>query len=97
MDVKLCEISCISCGVSFWITNRHDDELRRFHDGFYCPNGHRQFYPSQTATEKVKEERDRYKKEYNEEKETRQKMDRSNAALRGVITKNKKALKEKGN
>jgi len=90
MKVKLYEMSCSECGVSFWITDEHDDKLRECHNTFFCPNGHRQHYPQKTEGEKAIEERDRYKRSYNSQRETSERLARSNSALRGVITRQKK-------
>ena len=89
MNVKLVEVCCCKCNISFWITAQHNNELIRCHSWFCCPNGHSQYHVSKTNVEKAKEERDRYKQQYNQEKETSGRLARSNAALRGVITKNK--------
>jgi len=93
MDIQLHEISCVVCGVSFWITKSYQKELRRCHNTFYCPNGHSQNYPAKTEGEKAIEERDRYKRWYNDQKETSQSLARSNSALRGVIERNKQVPK----
>lgn len=89
MEVKLHEISCCECQVTFWITDAHDDRLRNCHNGFYCPNGHRQCYEGKTEAEKAKEDRDRYSRWYKDSKETSERLTRSNSALRGVITRQK--------
>ncbi len=85
MNVELIEISCCNCGVIFWITDKHDDQLRRKHTTFYCPNGHQMSYPGDTCEEKLKRaERTIADKDYWLGCSTR-----SNSALRGVITKMK--------
>ncbi|KKM94269.1 hypothetical protein LCGC14_1200150 [marine sediment metagenome] len=89
MIVEITEVSCYKCGISFWITLQYNAELKNCHNDFYCPNGHGQHYSAKTDTEKAKEERDRYKRWYNDEKETSERLGRSNSALRGVITRNK--------
>ena len=89
MEVNLFEISCYKCQVSFWITDAHDNRLRKSHNAFYCPNGHRQSYQGKTKGEKAIEERDRYKRRYKTEQEESKRLARSNSALRGVITRQK--------
>jgi len=85
MDVEIHEITCCNCGVSFWVTNKHDDELRRCHNTFYCPNGHANYYKGENDREKlIKVERN-----LAGEKAYSNSLARSNAALRGVITKMK--------
>ncbi len=40
----LAEECCIECGISFWITRKHQTELKNCENKFYCPNGHGQHY-----------------------------------------------------
>ena len=89
MNVELREISCVKCKVAFWITAKHEKELRKCHNEFFCPNGHSQYYPQKTEAEKAIEERDRYKRWYKSEQEIKGSLARSNAALRGVVTRMK--------
>jgi len=91
MDVNITEITCFNCGVVFWLTSEHQKKLVRCHNAFYCPNGHSQSYAGETDRQKLKrvEEQLASRKEYNKE------LERSNSALRGVITKKKKEQAEK--
>ena len=56
MEIKIEQITCCICGVVFWITKEHNDELSRNHKSFTCPNGHNQSYCGETATEKREKE-----------------------------------------
>lgn len=89
MNVEIVEISCCDCRITFWITQKHNKELLRCHNLFYCPNGHGQNYTGKTEAQKAKEERNMYKQWYNSQKEESERLARSNSALRGVITRNK--------
>lgn len=86
MEIKIEQETCCTCSVIFWITSEHQQQLESCHNRFYCPNGHPQSYKGETDAQKVANlERDlRY--------ERRNSLDltRSNSALRGVITRNKK-------
>lgn len=49
MTETLC---CSECGIQWcapvaWVQNRRED-----HKGFYCPNGHSQYFPGKTAQER---------------------------------------------
>lgn len=48
--------TCISCGVHFGIPKQLDAQLRSNHNGFYCPNGHKQFYTAESEAEKLRRE-----------------------------------------
>jgi hypothetical protein len=61
LEVDFCVITCGSCGVVFAITDLYDDELRRTHKTFYCPNGCRRHYPQKTREEKLREQLQRQK------------------------------------
>ena len=89
MDVQIVEVCCCNCGISFWLTKQHDDQLLECHNTFYCPKGHAQHYTGKSNAQKAKE-RDEYKKLYEEERGSAQRLSRSNSALRGVITRKKK-------
>ena len=54
MMVKIEEISCCSCGVSFWITSNHTEDLRKSHKLFYCPNGHGQHFTGKNEADEAK-------------------------------------------
>ncbi|MEX1185350.1 MAG: hypothetical protein WEA80_02015 [Gemmatimonadaceae bacterium] len=45
-------VTCCSCGVLFGLENGHQARLRKSHEGFYCPNGHIQYYLAQTEIER---------------------------------------------
>ncbi len=81
------EQSCIRCGVRFSMPTELDNQLRNCHNTFYCPNGHKQYYPGKSETEKLEEERDKYKRWYEDQKEYSNRLQRSCSALRGVITR----------
>lgn len=46
--------TCIVCGVEFGLPARLDDEFRKDHRLFYCPNGHQQYYPQETEEERLR-------------------------------------------
>ena len=52
-NTQIVEISCSKCGVSFWITEKHNHELLKFKNTFYCPNGHGQVYIGESYEEKI--------------------------------------------
>lgn len=87
MDVNIIEISCSKCQATFWVTAAHNNRLKVSHKPFYCPNGHPQHYAQKTEEERAIEDRDLYKRWYKSEQETSRRLNRSNSALRGVITR----------
>jgi hypothetical protein len=94
------KIACPTCACEFYLSDEQDDALRRSGANFYCPNGHSLSYDSTTKKEieALKKERDHYKADaekawaaYRERGVQRNAMERSRNALRGVITKMRKA------
>ena len=92
MEVELHHETCYikTCNVFFWITKKHHNQLVKFKNTFYCPNGHPQSYTGENDAEKA----ERYKN-YLANAENRLNMQRrSNAALRGVITRMRNKAEE---
>lgn len=91
--------TCYSCGVLFamptdFYRNRQADKKN-----FYCPNGHSQHYVGKTPEQKLREAeaqlthlKDQQAAERRRARENREALERSNAALKGVITKTKKRV-----
>ena len=77
--------------MSFWITDDHYDRLRECHNTFYCPNGHPLSYTGESDRDKIK----RLESNLAREREYGNKLARKNAALRGVITRQKKNKQKK--
>lgn len=44
MDVDIIEISCATCGISFWIVSSYQRKLVRDGNSFFCPGGHSNTY-----------------------------------------------------
>jgi hypothetical protein len=44
---------CINCGIPFAIPKNYQERLREKHTNFFCPNGHTQYYPGESDTEKL--------------------------------------------
>lgn len=86
MDIQIAQEICCNCNIVFWLTAEHQRRLKSCHNGFYCPNGHFQSYKGQTDAQKIA----RLKEKLRYEKQCSESLTRSNSALRGVITKNKR-------
>jgi hypothetical protein len=55
IEIEMAACCCSECGVPYTIPSKLQQSLRQSHNTFYCPNGHRQYYPGKTALEKAKE------------------------------------------
>jgi len=84
--------SCGSCGMQFAVPEHWDQERRRKHDGWWCPNGHSLVYKGKSDAEKAREERDRYKEWLRQEEERLAAERRSHSATKGQLTKTRKRI-----
>lgn len=46
--------TCINCGVSFGVPGEFQRWRKAHHETFYCPNGHQQYYPSETEEDRLR-------------------------------------------
>jgi len=97
--VRLVGEECCTCGITFGVTENHQKRLRDSHKRFYCPVGHVQYYQGQSETEKLKADLEQAKRREDRSnvRETRIRdqlgaTERSNTALRGVVTRKKNQL-----
>ena len=86
MEVEIAQKTCCSCNIVFWISLEHNRRLKSCHNRFYCPNGHPQSYKGETDAQKV----ENLERDLRCERRKSLDLGRSNSALRGVITRNKK-------
>lgn len=56
MNIQMSIQVCINCGIVFAITKKYEDQLRKSHESFYCPNKHSQYYSSESDAEKLKKQ-----------------------------------------
>ena len=45
---------CLTCGISYAMPTEFIEGRREDHKSFYCPNGHKMYYPQMTKEEKLK-------------------------------------------
>jgi hypothetical protein len=53
VDFKTCV--CSECGVTFCLPDNYEETRRSDHKGFYCPNGHSQFFPAKSEAEELEQ------------------------------------------
>lgn len=61
--LTLSVIECASCGIPFGITEDFEERRRNNHTGFYCPNGHSNYYAGKSEAEKLRDELKRKEQE----------------------------------
>lgn len=55
-NIELGVVECCACGIAFGISSLRLRTLKKDHETFYCPNGHKQWFPAETEEEKLKKE-----------------------------------------
>lgn len=56
VSVNFTSITCYKCGIPFGIPDYQHTRLLNNHEGFFCPNGHEQFFNGKTEAQKLKEQ-----------------------------------------
>lgn len=54
--VTLTTVICYSCAMPFAMPEELRQRRLKDHEGFYCPNGHRQYYIGESEEEKLKKQ-----------------------------------------
>lgn len=94
ITVYLRSVTCCKsdCGIVFGLNSEHQEELRRSHKQFHCPNGHPQAYLHKTREEQLAGELERMKNSRDYWENTSNENYRSTVALRGVITRTRNRI-----
>ncbi len=58
IEKKIHVLECANCSIDFGIGDLFMKERRKDHATFYCPNGHRNYYPQKNTEEQAIAERD---------------------------------------
>lgn len=85
MEVEMTQENCINCGIVFCIPMNYHNRLVKCKNTFYCPNGHNMHYLGETDKQKLERE----SRKNTNLKDRNAVLFKSNAALRGVITRMK--------
>src|ERR1043165_8136207 len=83
---------CITCGVTFALTSEFDNELRKSHQQFFCPNGHRQFYGGKSEAEIEREKANRLRQQLDQAEAHKRDLEKQISAAKGQATKLRKRI-----
>lgn len=95
-EITLVTHQCGECGITFAMPDHFRDQRRETGQGFYCPNGHcRVFTETEAARLRRELAASKRRQEWAEsrathERDQREAAERSNSALRGVVTRTKR-------
>lgn len=62
--VEFAECCCSECGIYYYVPSQWRKNRREDHVGFYCPNGHNQYFPAESDAEKLRKELDAEKRRH---------------------------------
>lgn len=86
--------TCAECAIQFAYPTKFQQERRKDHRTFYCPNGHPLVFKAETEEERLKKELDRaraatadWRAEAARVEAEREREKRAHAATKGVLTK----------
>lgn len=95
--ITLTEITCCHCTIVFAVPEEWEKNRRETHSGFHCPNGHPLVFNGPSEAEKLRKELEQRERDLSAARnrathleDQRAAAERSNSALRGVITRTKK-------
>lgn len=96
--VTIRAVQC-TCGIWFGVDAKTLADLRESHETFYCPKGHKQYFPGKSETERLQEEKERLERRVEQERSWRQGAERrtdrerrSHIATKGHLTRTKKRV-----
>lgn len=94
MDVEMRLCNCATCGVSFAfpvaVAKRREDD----HQGFYCPNGHTNYYPQKSDAQILRDKLRMKEREIEELKAAEQKR-AADSAKAARLARQKKSKSKK--
>jgi hypothetical protein len=88
--VTMAQETCFACSMVFWVPQAFQERRRQDHQTFYCPAGHGQIYPA----EKLRERLARAEHCCEQQRAKAEELNRSNIALRGVVTRQKRKTRK---
>ena len=89
------EQTCIieGCGISWFQPTPFNEQRRKDHRLFYCPNGHGQYYPQENEKEKLRRKVEILERNLSSKECDLKYCKDSRRSLKGQITKLKKKIK----
>lgn len=91
-EIVLVQETCINCGVAFGLPLDLQNQRRKDHLHFYCPNGHPQYFPTDNEVEKLKKQLASQKEEIKYYQQRAENVENSLRATKGQVTKLKKRI-----
>ena len=89
---KLIMVECSECHMDFGVTPEFDEAKRNSHKTFYCPSGHRLFFPGRSDKEELQNELNFQKSRNAHLSEQNDHYKRSSASYKGKLNRTKKRI-----
>lgn len=100
-DSEMMDMTCGNCGIQYSMPSVRLDDLKKEHATFYCPNGCPRHFPGKSTEEKLRDEVNElqariawYINSSHDSNVRIGELERSNRALRAVITRMKNAREQ---
>lgn len=90
--VEMETTECYRCGITFAMPKETMNNFKDNHKSFYCPFGHPQYFPAENRVEILKRQLTQEQNCCISAREESNRLERSNRALRGHLTRKKKAV-----
>jgi len=90
--VTLLALHCAGCGVLFALPSHLEQEVRRTHATFYCPNGHNNYFPAETEAERYKRLYEQSERRAGANYDRAEDAEKRLRATKGVVTKLRKRI-----
>lgn len=90
--LDLTPVTCSVCGITSGLPAAYADTRRDDHATFHCPNGHKQHFVGKSQVERLREHLNEAYEHASSIADQRDAAQRSNVALRGVITRQQRRV-----
>lgn len=91
-EIKIVIIECASCSVDFGIGKQYQDNRRKDHGSFYCPNGHSNVYNQDNEEEKQRKRADAAEARARSWRDQAEAAERSRIAQKAATTRLQKRV-----
>ena len=85
-------VSCYKCGMVFALPTSFFQRRKEDEGDFYCPSGHKQYFPAASLEARLKAQLERDQKAHGRTRKMLEQERRSHSSTKGQLTKSKKKI-----
>ena len=90
--VVLTALECHTCGAIYGLSENYEEDRRRDHKSWYCPNGHANYFPGESREERLKRQLDQTAQQLKHTQGELLVTKRQKAAAKGQLTKTRRRV-----